>query len=73
MLPAGALVFAAHIVQTLEDVAFWYVSIGQSTHAEEPDAPAYVPVGQLSHSSDPMMLLLFPGAHAAQPADPSPM
>jgi len=48
----GALVFAAHIVQALEEVAFWYVFAGQLIHAasEKLDAAiSYVPVGQSAH------------------------
>ena len=52
MLPAGELACAAHIVQALEDVAFWYVSGGQSMHSEAPVASAKDPAGQLAHVSE---------------------
>ena len=53
MLPAGERECAAHIVQALDDVAFWYVSVGQLLHAEEPVASVKVPAGQSAHKDTP--------------------
>jgi len=80
VLPAGELACAAHIVQALDDVAFWYVSGGQSVHSEEPVASAKVPAGQSSHSSDPVEEMIFeilskirnlPNLHGLQLVTPS--